>query len=247
MIGFVASLLAATLAQVPATPASPAQEPPPASAPPPADGAPSGSLTRAPELLQFVPAPFPPEAEAAGASGSVTFSIVIGEDGAVTAVKVLDPGPHPAFAPVAEAAVRQFRFRPAEIDGRPAAVEIEYRYDFVLKREPPAAPKEAPVLLSGRVIERGTRTPVAGAAIEAGGVSTETDAEGRFELRGLEPGVVEVKVVSGEHEPLKLKETVAKDKRVEVEYRLTRRHYDPYEAVVRGERPRREISVRTVE
>src|SRR5574341_430355 len=248
MIGFAASLLAASLAQAEATPQAPAPtgEPPPAEAAT-AESAPAGALTRAPELLQFVPAPFPPEAEAAGLSGSVTFSIVIGEDGTVTGLTLLDPGPHPAFAPAAEAAVRQFKFRPAEIDGKPAPVELEYRYDFVLKKVAPAPAAEAPVLLSGRVIERGTRTPIAGVAIDAGGVTTETDAEGRFALRGLTPGEVEVRVVSGEHEPLRLKERVAKEKLIEVEYRLTRRHYDPYEAIVRGERPRREVAVKSIE
>jgi TonB family protein len=242
VIGFSAALLAAALAQVDAATIAP---------PPSGDGtaqesATAGILTRVPELLQFVPAPFPPEAEASGASGSVVLSIVIGEDGAVTGVKVLEAGPHPSFAPAAEAAVRQFKFRPAEIDGKPAPVEIEYRYDFVLKREAPPVPAEAPILLTGRVIERGTRTPIAGAAIEAGGVAAETDAQGRFALRGLTPGEVELRVVSPEHESLKVKELVAAEKAVEVEYRLTRRHYDPYEAVVRGERPRREVSVRTV-
>src|SRR5512133_2187257 len=242
VIGFATALLSAALAQADAA----------SIAGPLAGGedgaaAATGVPTRAPELLQFVSAPFPPEAEAAGASGSVVLSIVIAEDGAVTSLKVIDPGPHPSFAPAAEAAVRQFKFRPAEIDGKPAPVEIEYRYDFVLKRAPPAAPLEAPVLLSGRVIERGTRTPISGAAIEAGGVTAETDADGRFALRGLTPGEVKVRVVSPEHEPLEVKEVIAADRAVEVEYRLTRRHYDPYEAVVRGERPRREVSVKTIE
>ena len=242
VIGFCAALLAAALSQGDAAPIAP----PPTGDGPGEESAAAGVLTRAPELLQFVPAPFPPEAETQGASGSVVLSIVIGEDGAVTGVKVLDAGPHPSFAPAAEAAVRQFKFRPAEIDGEPAPVELEYRYDFVLKREPPPVPAEAPILLTGRVIERGTRTPIAGAAIDAGGVAAETDAKGRFALRGLTPGEVELRVVSPEHESLKVKEQVAADKAVEVEYRLTRRHYDPYEAVVRGERPRREVSVRTV-
>jgi len=114
------------------------------------------------------------------------------------------------------------------------------------RRKAAPLPSEAPVLLAGRIIERGTRTPLAGVAIEAGGATAETDGAGRFALRGLAAGEVQVSIVSPEHEPLKLKERIAADKAVEVEYRLTRRHYDPYEAVVRGERPRREVSVRTV-
>jgi len=242
VIGFAATLLAAALGQADAAPtlSTPSGDPV-ASAP-----APTGVLTRPPELVDFVAAPFPAEAEAAGISGDVVLSIVIGEDGAVTGVKVLDPGPHPSFAPAAEAAVRRFRFRPAEIDGKAAAVELEYRYEFVLKRVVAAAPAEAPVLLTGQVVERGTRTPVVGAAIEAGGVATETGPDGRFSLRGLTPGEVAVRVVSPEHEPLVVKEKISADRAVEVEYRLRRRHYDPYEAVVRGERPRREIAVHSV-
>ncbi len=208
----------------------------------------TGVLTRAPELEQFVPAEYPPDALAAGVEGSVVLSIVIGEDGEVKQAVVEDPGPHPGFAAAALHAVTQFRFRPAEIDGKPAAVEITYRYEFVLRKAPtPAAPAEAPVLLSGRVVERGTRAPVAGAAVEAGGVATETDADGRFALRGLPAGDVLVRVVSPAHQVLALHESIDPGKRREVEYRLTRRHYDPYEAVVRADRPRREISVQTLD
>ncbi|HSN13008.1 MAG TPA: TonB family protein, partial [Anaeromyxobacteraceae bacterium] len=114
MVGFAAALLAATLAQATAIDGSPA----PTGETPPAEPPASGVLTRPPELIQFVPAPYPPEAEGSGVAGSVRLSLVIGEDGAVREVKVIDPGPHAAFAPAAEAAVRQFRFQPAEIDGK---------------------------------------------------------------------------------------------------------------------------------
>ncbi len=211
---------------------------------PPAQGA----LTRPPELLEFVPAEYPPDAEAAGIEGTVLLSIVVGEDGEVRQAVVLDPGPHPGFAAAALHAVQRFRFKPAEIDGVPAAVEIEYRYGFVLRKQaPPPAPKEAPVALEGRVIERGTRSPVAGATVEAGGVAAETDAQGRFALRGIAPGEVAVRVASTEHEPLSFSETVVEGEVREVEYRVRRRHYDPYEAVVRGERERREVTVRSID
>ena len=147
---------------------------------PPADAAPAPSSSEAavkpPALKRFVPAVYPPDAEAAGIAGSVTLSIVIDAAGKVGEVKVLDPGPHPGFAPAAVAAVKQFGFSPAEIAGKPAAVEISYRYEFVLKRAPPPpVPTEKPLSLEGRIIERGTRSPVVAASIDADGVTAETD------------------------------------------------------------------------
>jgi hypothetical protein len=159
---------------------------------------------------------------------------------------VVDPGPHPGFGPAALHAVAQFRFRPAEIDGVPTAVEIAYRYEFVLKRSEPAAPVDSPIVLEGRVVERGTRSPVASATVESQGVSVETGADGRFALRGIEPGDVIVRVLSSEHAPLSVTERLDAGKVRDVEYRLARRHYDPYEAVVRGERSRSEVTVRTL-
>ncbi len=207
---------------------------------------PPGTLTRPPELLEFVPAEYPADAVAARIQGSVVLAVVIGEDGEVREARVADPGPHPGFGPAALHAVAQFRFRPAEIDGKPAAVEIEYRYDFVLKREQPAVPAEQPVVLEGRVVERGTRSPVAGATVEAEGVSVETGADGRFALRGVAPGVVVVRVASPEHASFVVNEKLEQGKVRVVEYRISRRHYDPYEAVVRGDRERTEVTVRTL-
>jgi TonB family protein len=211
-----------------------------------AEPAPRGDLTRPPELIEFVPADYPPDAEAAGVQGSVLLTIVIGEAGEVVQAEVVEPGPHPGFAPAALHAVQQFRFLPAEIDGAPAAVEISYRYDFFLRKVEPPASADAPVVLEGRILERGTRTPIAGATVEAQGVATESGADGRFALRGVAPGDVIVRIVSPEHVPLSATERLVEGEVREVEYRLARRHYDPYEAVVRGERSRREITVRTL-
>lgn len=219
-------------------------EDPSANSPPP-----PGTLTRSPELLEFVPAEYPPEAKSAGVEGTVVLSLVIDEEGAVTQAVVTDPGPHPSFSAAALHAVTQFRFRPAEIDGKPAAVEIEYRYQFVLEKEKaaPPPPAEEPIVLQGRVIERGTRTPIAGATVESQEVTAETGPDGRFALRGIAPGDVIVRVLSPEHEPFSTREALEEGKPRTVEYRLTRRRYDPYEAVVRGERSRPEVTVRTLE
>src|SRR5690349_15592570 len=69
-----------------------------AAAPAPATADGGQPVVVPPALTHFVPAIYPPDAEAAGVAGSVTFSIVIDEAGKVGAVKVLDPGPHPKFA-----------------------------------------------------------------------------------------------------------------------------------------------------
>ncbi len=200
-----------------------------------------------PALVHFVPAVYPPEAEAAGITGAVTFSIVIDESGKVGAIKVLDPGPHPKFAAAAEAAVKQFQFSPALIKGKPTAVEIEYRYEFVLhKAPPPPQPPEKPVSLIGRVVERGTRSPVVAASIEAAGATAETDTDGRFTLRGLPAGPVKVHIVSPAHHNLVVDEVIETGKVKEVEYRMNRRRYGQFEAVVRGQRDRKEVAVREV-
>jgi TonB family protein len=209
----------------------------------------AGVLTRAPELIAFVPATYPADAADQGIEGAVVLSVVIGEDGAVRGVTVLEPGPHPGFAPAALEAVRSFRFRPAEIDGKPAAVEISHRYEFTLRRPPPteAPPAAVGVTVRGRLVERGTRAPIAGATLSAGGAVAETDADGRFVLPGLPPGRVTLRIHSTEHESTSFEMTLEDGRGLDLTFRLARRTYDPYEAVVRAEPPRAEPTVRALQ
>ena len=239
----VPSTVDAGVDAAPAQAASPPAAPAPTTAPEGAE-----SAVKPPVLTHFVPAVYPPDADAAGIAGSVTFSIVIDEKGAVGAVRVIDPGPHPGFAPAAEAAVKQFQFSPAVIGGKPTAVEIEYRYDFVLKRAPPPPPppQEKQVSLIGRIIERGTRSPVVAASVEAADATAETDADGRFALRGLPVGPVKVRIVSSAHHNLVIDEIIEPGKVKEVEYRMNRKRYGAFESVVRGARERKEVAVHEV-
>jgi TonB family protein len=234
----------------PAPAGTPATPPPPAAQVSPDGGEPA---VKPPALIHFVPAVYPPDAEKAGITGAVTLSIVINEKGVVGAVKILDPGPHPGFAPAAEAAVKQFQFSPAIIGGKPTAVEIEYRYEFVIKKAPPPppAPSEKPVSLIGRVIERGTREPVVAASVEATtgvepGATAETDTDGRFTLRGLPVGPVKIHIVSSAHHNLAVDEIIEAGKVKEVEYRMNRKRYGAFESVVRGARDRKEVAVHEV-
>ncbi len=88
--------------------------------------------------------------------------------------------------------------------------------------------------LIGRVIERGTRSPVVAASIEAADATAETDDDGRFTLRGLPVGPVKVRLVSSAHHNLAVDEVIEAGKVKEVEYRMNRRRYGQFEAVVRG-------------
>jgi TonB family protein len=94
-------------------------------------------LTKAPALLKFVPAHYPPEAEAQGLSGDVGLEVQIAADGKVADARVTRSAGH-GFDEAALSAVREFLFSPAEIDGKPAAVAIDYTYHFTLE-SPPAS------------------------------------------------------------------------------------------------------------
>ncbi len=186
---------------------SPARaEDPPAEAP--AEELPP--LVKDPALLEFVQAPYPEEAKAAGVEGQVLLLLEIDETGKVTHVEVLAPAGH-GFDEAALEAAWSLRFSPAEDASGPVPVAIEFNYGFVLDAasqegavpeeatpEQPAA--EAPVNLEGELVEMGTRRPLKDFAVlvEAPGVEaqqTTTDAQGRFQLRGVPLGTVTVSSV----------------------------------------------------
>jgi TonB family protein len=155
----------------------PLPEPPAREAPPPAP-----KLTKPPAIKKTVEPVYPPEAFAAGLSGDVTLLLDLGVDGLVTNVAV-SKGAGNGFDEAAVAAARQMEFTPAEIDGKPAAIRIEYTIHFQPKvvapppeteetpppetppPPPPPPPVAARVVLRGRARERGTREPIAGADV----------------------------------------------------------------------------------
>ena len=64
----------------------------------------------------------------------------IDDKGKVTAVGVAEPANPPGlgFDEAAMVAAHQFEFEPAEVDGKPIAVQLTYRYRFKLKPKEPA-------------------------------------------------------------------------------------------------------------
>jgi len=207
--------------------------------------APAQTLTRAPELVHFEPAAYPPEAEAAGIEGSVLLEIDVGPEGAVLDARVIAPAGH-GFDEAAVEAVRRFRFSPAEIDGQPAAVTIEYRYDFRIRQvatEPPPE-AEAPVNLRGRLLTRGSKRPIAGATVDVndGQAVAVSGEDGSFEVRGVPVGQARVVVVDVRHERYETTETIEEGRVTEVVYYVHPKPTSPFEQVVIGKADRKEVS-----
>jgi len=72
---------------------------------------------------------YPPAARAAGFEGDVTVAAVVNTDGSVGAVEVIDSSsPNLGFEEAAMAAIRQWNFEPARLDGE--AVDAVFAYVF---------------------------------------------------------------------------------------------------------------------
>ncbi|WP_437736643.1 TonB-dependent receptor domain-containing protein [Sorangium sp. So ce1335] len=242
--------------------------------PPAPPAAPAGQPTP-PRALNYTPPEYPPEAEKQGLEASVTLQLDIDRDGRVKQAVVVESAGH-GFDEAAVAAAQKLEFEPARrADGAPAAARILYRYTFTLKTAPstasPAdgAPPAAADNLRGAVLASGGDVPLAGATVsvarapEAGGGARErdasaaappapaateatTDERGSFAFLGLPPGRYKVTIAAPGFEPLTVEEDIAAGEQLEVKYRLLPRG-DGLEVTVRGDRPPREVTKRTLE
>ena len=209
-------------------------------------------LTRPPELLEFVQAPYPEAAQAEGLTGSVKLAVTLGADGSVVDVQVMQPVGH-GFDEAAVEAVKRFRFSPAEVDHVPAPVQIEYVYHFTLEapkpREdaPPAPPPEGTLI--GQLIERGSRSRVFAAMVRCGdeveAPQAMSDEQGRFTLKVL-AGTCDVRVVANGYELFKTVEDIPANGTLEVVYHLLPKAIG-FETIVRAPREKKEVVRRTLE
>ena len=139
------------------------------------------AIIRAPEVLELVEAPYPRDADAVGLETTVRLAVQLDATGTVQGVEVIEAVGH-GFDEAAVAAVTRSRFSPAETTDGPVPVVIEFDYRFEL--HPAEAPSgqepEAPVNLTGRLLEKGTRTPLVGATVYVVGA-------GRINVAGITP------------------------------------------------------------
>ncbi len=126
-----------------------------------------------PELVHFAEAAYPPDALRAGREGTVLLELLVTATGAVDSVFVVQPLAPDLDAAAARAA-RNCRFTPAQAAGEPVPVYLQFAYTFSLAE---AARALQPVVnLAGRVLEKGSERPVAGAMITAAVVVPDTAA-----------------------------------------------------------------------
>ncbi|MGK0362595.1 MAG: TonB family protein [Bradymonadia bacterium] len=146
------------------------------------------TLTKPPALTAFIEAETPPPGAAI-----VVLQIDIDATGEVSAAQVIESG-GAGFDTAALRAAKRFVFSPAEVDGAAAAIRIEYRYAFTETIITPPPPTT--VRIQGQVV-RADGAVVSQAQIQAGDRTARTDAQGRFDLSDLAPGIYVV-LVSGD-------------------------------------------------
>jgi TonB family protein len=190
------------------------------------------------------PADAPPHAEPV----VVRVKLIVGVDGLVKKVTLLAQG-HPAFDRAVVAAAQQFRFRPGLWRGKAVQVEVTFSHTFLPPPPPAAAPPQGgpplDAVLRGKLVEKGTRAPVARATVSAQlgdrVYSADSDARGRFRLP-LPAGQARITVHSGAHKPFLQNEKLESRQELGVAYYIERDRYDPYEILVFGEKRREEVS-----
>ena len=111
-------------------------------------------LSKLPKQKKFVEAEYPAEAAEKGLEAEVVLLLDIDATGQVTGVIVTEPATPPGlgFDEAATLAAQQFEFEPAELDGKPIAIQLGYRTKFKLKPKAPepAAPAPGGAAAAGR-------------------------------------------------------------------------------------------------
>ena len=207
-------------------------------------------MTRPPELVRQVEPKFPSAARKDELSGEVVLKLTLDAEGTVEQAEVIK-GAGNGFDEAALDAVVQFVFRPAEIDGKPGSVQIEFTQHFVWRAQVVVDAGVAEPLggvLAGQLLEKGSRHPVSGCTVwvSGGKNSFESDAEGRFTLTAG-AGPVTVYARGSSHEPFEAEETPKAGERLEVIYYLTPKAIGLYQTTVHGERERTEVSRHTLQ
>jgi TonB family protein len=210
-----------------------------------------GPVIGAPRLKSDSGAVYPEQALRDRVSGTVAVDLVLDIDarGRVIREAIAEPRGH-GFDEAATSAAQRLVFEPATRDGSPVASRIKFKYVF----EPPA-PR-----LIGRVAHQVSDSPIAGARVtvrDASGIehTTSTDSDGSWSVSGLSPGRVHIRVDARGKLSQSTDEDLAPGEEARVVLRLAAEPATSEtgpgsgaveEVTVKGERPPREVTKRTI-
>lgn len=170
-------------------------------------------LTTAPTLLEPVEPSYPDALKAEGIGGTILVRIFIDETGAVTSSELVS-GVHEDLDAAALDASRCMVFSPAEVDGKPSVLSIDYTFEFVPSPSQPETPEVLVGALAGQV--RNPRDlPLSGVVVSISDSDLEatTDVEGRWLIEGIPAGPVTLVLFHQEHERSTQHVEVAADER----------------------------------
>lgn len=175
-----------------------------------------------PALIEDRQAEYTDEAVEARVEGQVVLELVIDASGEVREVKVVE-GLGYGLDEAAVAAARQFRFRPATVDGEPTPVALNFAIRFSLPI--------MPATFEGRLADPETGEGIEGARVVIEGVgegfgeepplaSTRTDSDGRFRIEEMPPGQYQVRLRVEEYSDFETDIELVDGQTTEVEYSL---------------------------
>lgn len=215
-----------------------------------------------PKLVTYAAPIYPPEAQAAGVQGEVGLKLDIDATGKVTKAEVVQPAGH-GFDEAALAAAPNLVFEPAKRpDGTPVPSRILYKYTFTLTPKTATAPPADIDSITATVLAAGTNEPLPGVTAtlkrpDGTTATATTDLRGQFKFKNLPPGKYHVDLTSPGFDTLGADEELAESEAIEVKYRLTLTPQPRaggkgaptpvLEVTVKGERPAREVTKRTLE
>lgn len=229
--------------------AQPKEEPAQPAPPPPAP-----TLT-APVLKKDEGAQYPDQAvrDKVKDPVEVVLVLVVAPDGTVKDAQVEAPQGH-GFDEAALEAAKKLEFEPATRNGKPVAAKIRHKYVF----NPPAS------RMVGRVTTQLKDAALGGATIRvegADGQTYETTAaqDGSWRIEGLPAGTYKVTVAAGGYAPQTYEQPLDPGEEAQIDVRLARPGAEApppppppgveevEEVTVRGVRPPREVTKRTLE
>jgi TonB family protein len=208
---------------------------------PAGEGGEAGKGLRPPKLKKFVEAVYPEDKQKAGIGARVVLAIDVEDSGRVGNVEVVTSA-GADFDVAAMAAVRQFEFEPAILDGTPVPVKIQYAYKFVVKEVMVSLGPQ--INFEGVVTNRFTKDPSRGVKVKIVdlGVETSTDQDGAFAFTDVAPGPHTIELSSRELVTIKTDEVITKGKKKTVKYMVEPKEDDvDEEAVVRAPRIKKEV------